>query len=482
MKEWPKALEINYPGRVNMSSSYQGVGYFGNIDTLGNLQAGQIPIQPYLSQPGLQAPVALFGTVTYESERILGTQSDSYFFSFIKDLGYPSTIEDMIVNFRVYLYAQRPDLISGLTGTLANKMAVAKAWLQTNAPNELDYTWSEPSSPFGNIYNSILTDFTNAMGFVTTDRMVFAAGSSTPVLFSSLSLSEQFAYTSNLLNQTYKDFVSKFVFQKPVPPDIEDNFNGTPLPPGTDRTLAWMDGFSKYLQTTVAIDGNNLLGYETFYDAFFTNNPNLLSESLDPPPSELFDDFFAGFLKKIYGDPLAGKVGTAGYFAPTLFYDKWTEEVLQYYYANISGSTSLAPSGSNAGSEKTRVMNRIFSLLVLMIESLQKVAAAQSDRLLVYSKWQKAYTDLQNSIKFVTENDTRFHSDLSGQSSKRLDFNNASTAYTEMIKARKQTIGDDAKNLQTQVNQSTDAVNQQGSMATSILQELSSILSALHSR
>lgn len=464
-----------------MSSSYQGVGFIGNIDTLGNLQAGQIPVQQYLNQPGYQAPINLYGAVTYESQRILGTptQTDAYFFNFIKDLGYPDSIEEMIVNFRIYMYAQRSDLIPGLTGTLANKMAVAKAWLQSNAPQELNYMWSDPSSPFGNILDATLTAFTNSTGFVTPDRMVITAGSSTPVLFSSLSSEQQKAYLTDLFDKTYKEFVSQFVFQKP---DVEDDFNGIPLSAGTDRTLAWMDGFSKYLQTIVTIDDGGILGYETFYDAFFTNNPNLLSESLNPPPSELFDEFFAGFLKKIYGDPLSNPtaIGSAGYFAPTLFYDKWTEEVLQYYYKNISGSTSLAPSGSNAGSEKTRVLNRIFSLLVLMIEALQKVAAAQSDRLLIYSKWQKAYTDLQNSIKFVTQDDDRFHGDLAGNAGKRTDFNSANTSYTEIIKARKQTIGDDAKNLQTQINQSTDAVNQQASMATSILQELSSILSSLY--
>lgn len=459
-----------------MSSSYDGIGYIGQIDTLGNIQNGIYPVQRYLDNPGNPAANTMVDSATAEAARILNNPSadDSYFFSFIKQEGFPQTVQDLIVNFRTFMYTQVSPPLPGVSGTLDEKMAAAKSWLQTNAPNELDYQW-----PSGGMYDQSLQFYLNATGLLNSDRLVYVDGSATPVLFSTLSATDQKNYLSDLFDKTFSDFASKFVYQAPTPPAVEDMVNGTPVAPGTDRTMAWLQGFSSYLQNIVSVDATNadMLGYQAFYNAFFMNNPNI-SSSINPPPSELFSQFFAKFLQQVSGDPT--QTSPSGYFTPSLFYDKWTQDVMQYYLTNLNGSTPLNPTGADDGSQKTFVLNRIFSLLVLMIESLQKVAAAQSDRLLVYSKWQSAYTDLQNNIKFVTENDSRFHKSLSGNASRRTDFNSANTSYTEIIKARKQTIADDAKNLQTQVNQSSDAVDQEASMATSILQELSSILSSLY--
>jgi len=53
--------------------------------------------------------------------------------------------------------------------------------------------------------------------------------------------------------------------------------------------------------------------------------------------------------------------------------------------------------------------------------------------------------------------------------------------YTQEIQARITVVNDDSKQLQTNVNQSTDTVNQQSSIATAILQQLTSLLTSIYS-
>ena len=170
------------------------------------------------------------------------------------------------------------------------------------------------------------------------------------------------------------------------------------------------------------------------------------------------------------------------------------------------------------------VLDRIFSLLVALIDSLQKCAAVQANRLNFLSQWQKAYTDQMNQIHaFVAfngdgigiidgdqaedwdgtvldgsqtdlfgnpitpdtflaiNNDRRW---VDGQKPEeavkaRSDMNTLNTNFTQQMQGNRQVISDDAKALQTSVNQTNDAVQQQTDMATSILQQLSTILTSI---
>lgn len=137
------------------------------------------------------------------------------------------------------------------------------------------------------------------------------------------------------------------------------------------------------------------------------------------------------------------------------------------------------------------MLDRIFKLLVTMIDSLQKCAAAQANRLNFLSKWQKAYSDKMNQIhSFVALNgdgidikDGKKIDDPKEEYSNkaRTDLNNVNTSYTQAMQGNRQVVSDDAKALQTNVNQTNDAVQAQTDMATSILQQMSTILSSLYS-
>ncbi|MCE5319039.1 MAG: hypothetical protein LLG04_16965 [Parachlamydia sp.] len=167
--------------------------------------------------------------------------------------------------------------------------------------------------------------------------------------------------------------------------------------------------------------------------------------------------------------------------------------------------TSRAP--GNYG--KPFILNRVFDLLVLMIDVLQRTAAAQANRLNFLTQWQKAYTDELNQIhSFVASNgdgearqltdggtintggsgtqDFRTNDngiDKVGDDSSgkiRGELNSLNSIYTQQIQGNLNVISNDAKALQANVNQSNDSVQSQSDMATSILQQMSTILTSIY--
>lgn len=146
----------------------------------------------------------------------------------------------------------------------------------------------------------------------------------------------------------------------------------------------------------------------------------------------------------------------------------------------INGSESISLDLQNSEFSRTNVIDRVFLLLVRMIEVLQKATAATSDRLKFLTDWQKAYTDQLDSVhSFTMKNGDLVDQDKQSHRDIRDELNRANSTYTEQLRSRRQVVSDDAKTLQTTVNQMSDAVNQQTSMATSLLQQLSTILGAI---
>ena len=136
-------------------------------------------------------------------------------------------------------------------------------------------------------------------------------------------------------------------------------------------------------------------------------------------------------------------------------------------------------------------LGRIFGLLVLMVDTLQKAAAAQANRLNFLSQWQKAYTDEMNQIHAFVQGNSDGEADADqgkivldsndDNSTKiRGDLNTLNTNLTQQMQGNRQVVADDAQALQSSVNQTNDAVQSQTDMATSILQQLSTILSSLY--
>ncbi len=127
-------------------------------------------------------------------------------------------------------------------------------------------------------------------------------------------------------------------------------------------------------------------------------------------------------------------------------------------------------------------MNRVYILLSMMIQSIQNVAVAQSDRLTILTDWEKAYNSKMNSVhSFVQGNNDAFISDTSSNSATiRQDLNNVNSTYTEQMRSNSNIVSDDAKAQQTVINQTQDAVNNQSNLATSLVQQFATILSSIY--
>lgn len=171
---------------------------------------------------------------------------------------------------------------------------------------------------------------------------------------------------------------------------------------------------------------------------------------------------------------------------PTDIIDPQTGRVIAYLYPTESAPGGVAvDTTSLAGGHylNTLSMNKVFDLLVHMMDILQKVAIAQADQLKFLTSWQRAYTDrMANIHSFVAKNGDASY--ISGTSTEngtaRQDLNQTNTTITETDRSYSQIVGDTAKSLQANIAATQDALTQQSNMATSILQQMASLLAAIY--
>jgi hypothetical protein len=165
-------------------------------------------------------------------------------------------------------------------------------------------------------------------------------------------------------------------------------------------------------------------------------------------------------------------VNSTGYFLPSQFVDKFRDAVSHF-------GTLLVSSVSGTNSQKILIMNIVLGLLIKMIGIIQKSAISQSNRLGFLTDWQRAYTQTANNIKPFTANDAPFGGGGDGDIRDRADINQKLQAYAENLRSFRSIVEDESKQVQSFINQSTEAANQQANLGTAILQEFSTILQAL---
>ncbi|HRD55386.1 MAG TPA: hypothetical protein PLC42_03210 [Parachlamydiaceae bacterium] len=223
------------------------------------------------------------------------------------------------------------------------------------------------------------------------------------------------------------------------------------------------DGSSSVVATSSATPS-----FETTFYQYF---PSLA------PSSPLFGQYLDLFQKDM--------VAKHGYFSPSRQYTEWVPFVQTL--ANIT-----APHVATLPVQDVTILNDILHLVIQMILSIQRVAASQADRLSLYTSWQRGYTDLLNQVHvFTAASDDKLRDFNSGnpftdnpslsdvQKKRQDEQGNFNAGMVQQITAYKDTVSEDAKALQSRVNQSSDAFNDQANTATAILQEISTILSAI---
>lgn len=180
---------------------------------------------------------------------------------------------------------------------------------------------------------------------------------------------------------------------------------------------------------------------------------------------------FESFLQTFY----AGRMAADGYFAPgvdfTAFQQSITAALNNPTIVDFYNHKTLA----SLQSKRLLVFNRVYSLIANLLNVMQGLTGAQASRLIVMSQWQKAYTDSIAQLHVFTSADPK-----PSDTTKRSDLNDFTNSnFRDIMRNNQQIVSDDAKSLQSSVNQSNDAVSQQANLATALIQELSSLLSAI---
>jgi hypothetical protein len=206
-----------------------------------------------------------------------------------------------------------------------------------------------------------------------------------------------------------------------------------------------------------------------------------------PSYREVFNAFFPGASDADFNANLVAfydqQVAQNGYFVPSQIFAGWVQAVQGGYSGAVAGGpASVSQSNlSPSNFQKTKVLNDIFALIALMIGTMQKVASSQANRLRILTTWQAAYTySLQQMHTFVKGDNTSIGGDTPELQTVRTELNtDVNAPKRALIQTYQSNVSDDAKAMQSSINQTSDAVSQQSSIANAIIQELTTLLNAI---
>ncbi len=262
--------------------------------------------------------------------------------------------------------------------------------------------------------------------------------------------------------EAFTSFLEEFTF------NIDKNTDGTPGPTdgAAGPTAYFLEQWHKWMtvfalnQTSLA-EGNyaNLSVFEQIFRAFF---PNGTQEDFITMRNQMMQD--------IRDDH------EIGFFLPSHFIAKWYATVQTAYLNPILGASSV----DLTHSARMSILWVVFKLAVDMIGSLEKLSTVIAGRLNFLTSYQKAYTDLMAEIPVFTKGDgSVFGGTDESSASARQDLNPKNQTLTQNLQSYRDLIGDQAKQIQSNLNQLNESVNQQASLADSILQQMETILQGI---
>lgn len=219
-------------------------------------------------------------------------------------------------------------------------------------------------------------------------------------------------------------------------------------------------------QTITGIpDSADFLRYQSIFTALFPTGTTITNKN------------FATTLSDFVNKQLVGS-GAPGFFVPSQDFAPWTSYLQNIYFLGhpeLQAAKDTLLKGMNA--DKVLILIQIYNIISSLLNTVQEVAQAQANRLIFLSQWQRAYTDLASKVPTFTAG----HPLSDGQlgSEQRTALNQQNSTYRGTISTFQSLVGDDSKALQSNLNQTNDAVNQQSNFGTSLIQELTTILGAI---
>jgi hypothetical protein len=358
----------------------------------------------------------------------------------------------------------------------------------------INSTYTTPSAALSALENTALSDYAAALNSTISGNSVegdLAVGTPNPVVLSNppkaTDLTSQF-------NAWYAAYVSTFQY------GTSGSVGGAgSLTTGdTNDATAIFAPAAQQLNATAVVQETpakqTILG---------SGLPGTTTTPALPSYQALFYSFFPTLssttqntqFQKIYAAFVQNQVSQYGYFNPSQSYANWAHQLTVDYQQTLGPGnvTNPATSLDTLDASKVLVLNRIFSLVTQVLTTMQNVAAAQANQLLVLTQWQNAYTQSLASMPtfLATGSPTTRLSDSTNstgsnpdsadvKASERQELNSTVLSnFRTYIQNQQSVVSNNAKTLQSNLNQTNDAVSQQANVATAIIQELSTILSAI---
>lgn len=389
------------------------------FDGIGHYTGGIDSIAPYLTTD--TTPIQfLYTTLLQHKNSVIpgSTDLNDFFAQFSQINAFPQNLDDFAEQFAQFYNLQ---IVFG-------SLAAAKAQVRSDIINSSKAAIQTNPDSFGS-FGPQDADF---------DPLINPIGTQVPPGVSTIN--------DDIAIRSFNDFLKtyKFDFSNPT------------------TSTEFQNNWGNYYITVANVRDD----YRYIFEAFFINNTQ----------TDGFTDFehaLSAFIKNI----MYPSAGSDTAFLPSENYSEWFVKIQQEYAKALYGAGAPVQTSITPSIEKAAILDVILRLIIKMIGTLQVVTAAQSQRLTFLTQWQRAYTNLEGQIRTFIEDGPEA---IENNDDRRQQLNQLNQTYTEQVRSRRTVVSDDAKALQTNINQSNDTANQQTSLATAIIQELSTILSAIY--
>ena len=315
------------------------------------------------------------------------------------------------------------------------------------------------------LYQGLLQDFATAMG-IQLDANDHVIGGDWAIIQPPLDLSSTNANNPFIL--AMNQFLSSFTYPNQTPPPA-----GASNEPFYEYFIhqyhKFLSGISTIQDPSLAyVDPTastnpflNLASYRQIYNAFATDTS---------------DAAFQAFFNLFYQQEIVNK----GYFLPSQMVEDWFSTVRNTFGANLF-IDDIGSSLAGNDSEKAQVLNRIILLLISLIQTLQNIGIAQANRLQYLTQFQNAYTALETQVPVFLQSSPN---PIGGTNSNTITIRNELNSsfngiILDNLRSLRSIQEDNAKQVQSQVNRTNDAVNQQTDMVTTFLQQMTTLLGTI---
>lgn len=384
----------------------------------------------------------------------------------IKD--FPSDI-GLISTFNQYLNSMIPGVTNLPPGASPTTMPETlndflQGWVKF--ATSLGFTFKSPSSGGSTLFQSLLSTYAASLGVKLDNSAISTTEGDWSILFTSprASIDVELTTTSGLFEKAFDQLLKKGANQLLV-----DSSTNRASPVET-----FFKNFDQFFTPTALLQkpehafiapGVSANAYDqlpSFEETFFALGP---PQSTKEQFQEKLKEFVTDFISK------------NGAFIPGQAIAAWGQQLIQERNQVIP----VTPVDIGTGSEKTLVFNRILALLIKLIGTIQTSAIAQANLLKFHTQFQNVYTGLQSQVPVFLKGDANaLGADSTNASQLRNELNSSfNPQLVDNLRALRGISEDNAKQTQTRLNQSNDAVNQQTDMVSSFIQQLSTLLTTI---